>query len=123
MALEEWKTRAVRSGDVHEIVLTPSARNGNCNGRVDDVAYVGFAEFDGGVIAVGDWVVTGDTTLGRVLGFDETHMPNHLNIVLESHLSLPGVQLGLHPGEPVAIRHAARDEAIMRDTYDAAAVM
>lgn len=49
----------------------------------DTVRYLGFAEVAiGGSITVEDKVLLDGQLLGYVAGFDETHMPNHQNIVL-----------------------------------------
>lgn len=102
MQVTEWQTRAIRRGDIHELMTTPHPSAG---GRVDLVYYLGFAEFGAGIIAVGDGIWTeGGELLGVIIGFDETHAPNHLNIVLESNSCLPGQQRGLMPSERLFVR-------------------
>jgi hypothetical protein len=84
MQLEVHPSRAIRAGEIHELALTddPAAAPGV---RVDRVAYVGFVEFErGGVAVVGAQAFLGDRDLGRVVGFDSTHFPNHLNILVRS---------------------------------------
>lgn len=74
-------SRAVRASEIHELIL--SDEQTGPGQRVNRIAYVGFIEINrGGVIVVGDSVSAGDTVIGTIAGFDETHMPNHLNIVL-----------------------------------------
>lgn len=74
-------SRAVKTSEIHELIL--SDEETGPGQRVNRIAYVGFVEINrGGVIVVGDSVHIGDTVVGTVAGFDETHMPNHLNIVL-----------------------------------------
>ena len=72
----------MRQGEIFELICTaePSAKPG---GRVDEATYLGFCEVrQAGVIRVGDVVELAGQALGRVAGFDETHAPNHQNIVV-----------------------------------------
>jgi len=90
MQLEVHPSRAVPAGEIHELALTddPAAEPG---ARVDRVAYVGFVEIvRGGVILVGDRVTLGQRELGQVVGFDYTHFPNHMNILIRG----PRLQTG-----------------------------
>lgn len=102
--LTKWQTRVVRQGDIHEILTTPE-RTEHISRQINLVFYLGFAEFDAGIIAIGDgfWAEDG-SFLGQVLGFDETHAPNHLNILLSSDVMLPGVQRGLRPDHRFFVR-------------------
>jgi len=82
MQLEIHPSRAIRAGEIHELALTddPAAAPG---ARVDRVAYVGFVEFvQGGVAIAGAQVTLGERVLGQIVGFDSTHFPNHLNILV-----------------------------------------
>jgi hypothetical protein len=74
-------SRAVKTSEIHELIL--SDEETGPGQRVNRIAYVGFIEINqGGVIVVGDSVRIGGQVVGKIAGFDETHMPNHLNIVL-----------------------------------------
>jgi hypothetical protein len=98
MKLERWQTRAVCAGAVHELMTTPAPPEPGSD-RVDEVAYLGFAEFGAGLLAVGDAVREADgTLLGHVLGFDDTHLPNHMNVILLSEDRRTGRRRGLTPG-------------------------
>ncbi|MFD3998159.1 DUF6917 domain-containing protein [Streptomyces sp. NPDC058548] len=98
MKLERWQTRVVAAGSVHELMTTPAPPPAGRD-RVDEVSYLGFAEFAGGLLAVGDAVHEEDgTLLGHVLGFDDTHLPNHMNVILLSRDRRTGRQRGLPPG-------------------------
>ncbi|MFI2735400.1 DUF6917 domain-containing protein [Streptomyces sp. NPDC018711] len=98
MRLERWQTRAVCAGAVHELMTTPAPPPPGSD-RVDEVAYLGFAAFDAGLLCVGDAVREADgTLLGHVLGFDDTHLPNHMNVVLLSEDRRTGRRRGLTPG-------------------------
>jgi hypothetical protein len=84
--LELIKTisRAVKRHEIHEIILTDEEQAGP-GAKVNRVIYIGFLEITkGGVIVSGDEFFLEDKFLGTVAGFDETHLPNHLNIVVKS---------------------------------------
>lgn len=101
LALTRQRTRCIRRFDIHELMLTDEG--GAAPGTtVARVAYLGFVEFEqGGVLAEGDRVQAGDRPLGHVGGFDETHMPNHLNIVLRASTLTSGLERGLMLGDCV----------------------
>ncbi|MDR7866482.1 MAG: hypothetical protein RIN56_06640 [Sporomusaceae bacterium] len=104
-------SRCIRRHDIHELILTdePDAKPGS---RVDRIAYLGFAAIeDGGVIVAGDGVYLAGRLVGTLAGFDETHMPNHLNIVIRTTDRLAdGVEQGAELGMPVRFTVASRDE-------------
>jgi len=96
-------SRALKRGEIHELVLTDeeSARPG---AEVNRAAYLCMFEIrSGGVIVVGDRVISGGVVLGRVVGFDETHFPNHINIVIKGEKFLTGNELGLDVGDVIEI--------------------
>lgn len=92
-------SRAVCRHQVHELIITDQdVEPGN---TVDPIAYLGFAEFEqGGVMVAGDQVVIEGQVVGSVAGFDETHMPNHLNIVIRGEMR-SGRQRQLQLGQEV----------------------
>ncbi len=98
-------TRAVAAGSVIEMVCTVEcARPGDV---VRNVAYLCFAEAPrSGVLVVGDRVKTTRFS-GVILGFNEAHAPNHINVVVGSERLVSGRSLGLAPGDRIVI--AARD--------------
>ncbi len=53
--------------------------------------------FSAGVIDRGDQVRIDDRIVGRVLGFDACHFPNHYNIVIGTDAPRSGLDLGLEP--------------------------
>lgn len=76
------KSRCVREKEIFEFMVAEDEEV-IPGGTADTVRYLGFAEVDvGGSITVGDRVMCEDRFIGRVAGFDETHMPNHQNVVL-----------------------------------------
>lgn len=81
LRITDFRSRAVPSGDIHELMVTDEeAALGSTVNRIALLAF--FEVTNGGVILVGDRVFVGDMELGEVAGFDETHMPNHQNICL-----------------------------------------
>lgn len=87
-------TRALLKGEIHELIITDEkdARPGE---RVDNISCLGFVEIErGGVVAVGDKVILEKRVVGKVVGFDKTHMPNHWNIVIRSPTKATGKELG-----------------------------
>jgi predicted dehydrogenase len=84
MRLSEWRTRAVRVGEIHELVTTTDAP-ADPGDRVYRVGFLGFVEFaDATVVGRGDEVYVGDRRVGTVAGFDECHFPNHYNILIDT---------------------------------------
>lgn len=101
LELAAWKTRAVQGGSVHEILFTSDFEHGD---RADEVHYLGFAAFEPGLLCVGDELIVGADRLGTIVGFDDTHLPNHMNIVIASDVRATGVELGVSVGDVVRFR-------------------
>jgi len=98
MELSIHPSRAVPKGEIHELVATddPQARPGRV---VDKVAYISFFEVEeGGIILVDDRVTVEGQEVGQVVGFDFTHAPNHLNILIRTATPRTGLELGLKLG-------------------------
>jgi len=96
-------SRVVRAGEIHELIMTDedAAAPG---GEVNRIAYLGFFEVARGtVVLAGDRLSIGGKDLGVVAGFDETHMPNHLNVIVKSGQRLTGAELGLALEDEVLI--------------------
>lgn len=97
MVLEGYASRCVRQGEVHELVTTDHTQT-SPGTRIDRVAFLGFAEIScAGVIDRGDQVWINDRRIGRVLGFDACHVPNHYNILISADVPQSGLDLGLEP--------------------------
>ncbi|WP_036745700.1 DUF6917 domain-containing protein [Paenibacillus sp. UNC451MF] len=102
LALIHARSRACRKHDIHELILTadPEAKPGV---QVDQIAYLAFFEVTrGAVIVAGDRIRIGDRWSGTVVGFDETHVPNHINIVVAGE-EVTGREAGLGVGDAVHI--------------------
>ena len=102
-------SRALKRGEIHELMITDEeARPGS---RVDRVSVIAFFEVETGGLAVyGDEVLIDGRHIGHIAGFDLTHMPNHMNIVVKAEsLKPPPIKLGdkvriaAHP-EPKCLR-------------------
>jgi len=93
LSLIPQPSRAIRRFDIHELIVTDQeAEPGSI---INPIAYLGFVEFEqGGVMVAGDKVSVDGELIGYICGFDETHMPNHLNIVVLGQ-RLSGRQRGL----------------------------
>ncbi len=103
------KSRCIRAGDIHELILTDetTAQPGI---RVNRVAYLGFAEFTkGGLIVQDDILEVDGQSIGRVVGYDETHMPNHINIVVVGENFASGYDRGLALGARLTFSTALVD--------------
>nr|WP_235910762.1 hypothetical protein [Heliobacterium chlorum] len=97
-------SRALAEDEIHEIIMTDEVEAGPGK-KVDRIAYLAFFEVKGGgVIVTGDPVFLKGKLLGHIAGFDETHMPNHINIVIKSEDRLSGVSLGAEIGQQLLIK-------------------
>ena len=55
--------------------------------RVGSIAYLAFVEFqNGGVLLSGDKVFVDGDEVGEVAGYDMSHFPNHMNLVVRGEL-------------------------------------
>jgi hypothetical protein len=105
MTLSPFRTRCLRQGEIHEVLLC--AAGTRRDEPIDYVTYLGFGEIaSGGVVEVGDTLYHGQQPLGVVLGFDETHVPNHYNIVVSSPAPLSGRAQGLTLADTFCLRPA-----------------
>lgn len=77
--VDAW-SRAVPRGEIHEIMVwNPLEEEGG------DMAAIAFIEItQGGNIVNGDGVRVDGEPIGSLAGFDYNHMPNHMNIVVET---------------------------------------
>jgi hypothetical protein len=102
LSLIKAHTRAVRRYDIHELILTDE-HSAVPGGIVNGVHYIGFVEFDagGGILAEGDGVKVGNQIIGTIAGFDESHCPNHYNVLIKGPRRITGVELEQQPGDPV----------------------
>ena len=103
-------SRAVKKNEIHEI-MTIEEKDAALGEVVNDVAYVGFFEVEeGGVIVVEDKVYIGKKLIGKVVGFDDTHMPNHQNIILYAPKKKTGVELKINLDEKILFKKKRKGE-------------
>lgn len=101
MQLEEFSSRCVRRGELHELVTTDHTR-AEAGATIDRVGFLGFAEIlQAGVIDRGDEFSLNGQVVGTVLGFDSCHFPNHYNILVRADRLRTGADLDLAPGAVV----------------------
>jgi hypothetical protein len=63
---------------------------------VNRIWILGFFEVTSpGIIVEGDTFRVGDRIIGTVSGFNDVHMPNHLNIVIHCQKPQTGVEMGV----------------------------
>jgi len=97
-------SRCVKKYEIHELI-TSDEEDAAPGTKVNKIAYLGFVEIlDGGVITTGDGVFRNGERIGFVAGYDETHMPNHLNIVLLCDKRVTGAGSGCLVGDEVIFR-------------------
>ena len=102
-------SRAVKAGEIHEFIAT--VENAVPGSRVSQIAYLCFVEFKtGGILLHGDEVVLGGRTVGVIAGFDLSHQPNHMNIVVQVESLLSGEDRGLKSGAAALVRKPAQHE-------------
>jgi predicted dehydrogenase len=100
------QSRCLRQGEVHELVITDQI-DLVLGSRVDRVGFLGFVEIQSAcVIEVGDEAIFNDILVGRVVGFDSCHFPNHYNILIEAETIQTGATLGLRVGNRMIFKPA-----------------
>jgi len=91
----QTKSRTVKLNEIHELMITDeqdAAPGGGAN-RVRAIAF--FEITKSGLIVVGDQVTIEGRELGTLAGYDVTHMPNHINVVVKAEtLDEPILRVG-----------------------------
>jgi hypothetical protein len=89
------RSRALAKNEIHELMVTDE-QEAAPGGGADHVSAVAFFEVkEGGLAVVGDHLSVGGEILGEVAGYDLTHMPNHMNILVKAEsLRTPTLQVG-----------------------------
>ncbi len=105
LSLAPFPSRAVLKHEVHELILTAEAAAPGQT--VNRIAYLAFFEvLESGILWAGDTIRLGEQVLGQLAGYDMTHMPNHMNIILRSSEPLQtGLELGLELGQLLRFEH------------------
>ena len=88
-------SRALPKNSIHELIATDES-DVPTGGIVQKIAYLGFFEVtSGGCLIIGDELTIGKKKIGKILGFDETHEPNHINIIIAMNERKTGKDLNL----------------------------
>ena len=95
LELMKTKSRALCRNEIHELMITDE-KAASPGGGADRVRAIAFFEVkQPGIIIVGDIVSLGGRRLGEVAGYDLTHMPNHMNILVKTEsLDEPMLNIG-----------------------------
>jgi hypothetical protein len=99
-------SRALPKHSIHELIATDELdkKPGDTANRI---AYLAFFEVSrGGCIIVGETFFVDGKPIGQILGFDETHEPNHLNIVIGVKKRQTGSQLKIKVGSKIKFERA-----------------
>ncbi len=94
-------SRALQKNSIHELIATDET-GGKPGGTVNRIAYLAFFEVSrGGCLIIGETLFVDDQPVGEIIGYDETHEPNHLNIVIGVKQRQTGPQLKISPGSKI----------------------
>jgi hypothetical protein len=78
------RSRGLRKNEIHELMITDE-EDASPGGGADRVSAIAFFEvIEGSLAVVGDKVSIEGRLLGRVAGYDMTHMPNHMNVLVKA---------------------------------------
>ena len=95
LKLIQSRSRALCKDEIHELMITDEEEAAP-GGGADRVSAIAFFEVKkGGLVVVGDRVTLNDDLLGTIAGYDVTHMPNHMNVLLKTEsLNPPALNVG-----------------------------
>lgn len=94
-------SRALKKNSIHELIATdePDKKPGDTANRI---AYLAFFEVTrGGCILIGETLFVDGKAIGQIIGFDETHEPNHINIIIGVKKRHTGPQLKIKVGSKI----------------------
>lgn len=94
-------SRALPKNSIHELIATDEIgkKPGDTANRI---AYLAFFEVScGGCIIVGETLFVDGKLIGEIIGFDETHEPNHSNIIIGVKKRQTGPQLNISIGSKI----------------------
>jgi len=98
-------SRSFQRDSVAEFLVT--SEEVELGGKVNSVSYLGFgAAMNSGQAVVGRKVLVRGRQIGYIGGFDETHAPNHINVVLVVEEAISGLGVGLQLGDLVTIERS-----------------
>jgi hypothetical protein len=102
LELIPFPSRAVLKNEIHELILT-TEMGASPTKTVNKIAYLAFFEIlEGGILWAGDRVDVNGSSIGYLAGYDLTHFPNHMNLVIKVDDPLrTGLEMGVDIGAPV----------------------
>ena len=109
LELVQYPSRAVLKNEIHELILT-AEQTAEPGAVVNDISYLGYFEIlDSGVVWVGDKVFIGGREIGVLAGYDMTHFPNHMNIIIKTEEQLfTGLEMKFELGQSVTFNYPGR---------------
>ena len=94
-------SRALPKNSIHELIATDE-RDKKPGDTANKIAYLAFFEVSrGGCIIVGETLFMDGKAIGEIIGFDETHEPNHINIIIGVKSRKTGPQLKIKVGSKI----------------------
>ena len=94
-------SRALPKSSIHELIATDELDK-KPGDKVSRIAYLAFFEVEkGGCIIVGETLFVDGKPIGEIIGFDETHEPNHLNIIIHARERHTGPELNFSIGSKI----------------------
>jgi hypothetical protein len=103
MIASPYQTRCIQKGEIHELVYVYENEKGLID--LNDAWYLGFVEFQAGcVLAKGMKMNIVGEPSGTLIGFDVTHEPNHLNILIAEKKPQTGTARGLSINDECSFR-------------------
>lgn len=94
-------SRALKKNSIHELIATDETGK-KPGDTVERIAYLAFFEVSrGGCVIVGENLWLGQRAIGTIVGFDETHEPNHINIVVGVQRRQTGPALKFSVGKKI----------------------
>jgi hypothetical protein len=94
-------SRALKKNSIHELIATDEADQ-KPGGTANRIAYLAFFEVTrGGCIIAGETLFVDGQPVGEIVGFDETHEPNHINIIVGVKQRATGRQLKIGIGSQI----------------------
>lgn len=99
-------SRALKKNSIHELIATDELDK-KPGDTADRIAYLAFFEVTrGGCILVGETLFVDGRAVGQIIGFDETHEPNHINIIIGVKKRRTGPQLKIKVGSKIKFERA-----------------
>lgn len=94
-------SRALQKNSIHELIATDESGK-KPGDTADRIAYLAFFEVSrGGCVIVGETMFVDGKPAGKIIGFDETHEPNHINIIVGVKKRRTGRQLKIKLGSKI----------------------